>query len=96
MESAKTMLKLPAELAITQVEHLHQDLLQELHSNDDVCLDVSEVVRADTASIQLLCALQKHLQCVQHKIIWVGQSEPLKNAIDRLGLSEYLVLENID
>ncbi len=96
MESAKNMLKLPAELAITQVENLHQDLLQELHSNDDVCLDISEVARADTASIQLLCALQKHLLCVQHKIIWVGQSEPLKNAINRLGLSEYLILENAE
>ncbi|BDF95784.1 MULTISPECIES: STAS domain-containing protein [Pseudoalteromonas] len=90
------MLKLPAELAITQVENLHQDLLQELHSNDDVCLDISEVVRADTASVQLLCALQKHLLCVHHKIIWIGQSEPLKNAINRLGLSEYLILESAD
>jgi|TARA_R110001606_G_scaffold155264_1_gene297481 anti-anti-sigma regulatory factor len=96
MESANNMMKLPAELAITQVENLHQDLLQELHRNDDVCLDISEVVRVDTASIQLLCALQKHLLCVHHKIIWVGQSEPLKNAINRLGLSEYLILENAD
>ncbi|MEL7306659.1 MAG: STAS domain-containing protein, partial [Pseudomonadota bacterium] len=53
------MLKLPTELAITQVETLHQDLLQELSANDDICLDISEVTRADTASIQLLCALQK-------------------------------------
>ena len=33
------MLKLPIELAITQVETLHQDLLQELSANDDICLD---------------------------------------------------------
>ncbi|WP_338053562.1 MULTISPECIES: STAS domain-containing protein [Pseudoalteromonas] len=88
------MIKLPTELAITQVESLHQDLLQELSSNDDICLDISEVTRADTASVQLLCALQKHLLSVQHKIIWVGQSEPLQQAINSLGLSHYLVLEN--
>ncbi|KPM81300.1 MULTISPECIES: STAS domain-containing protein [Pseudoalteromonas] len=88
------MLKLPIELAITQVETLHQDLLQELSANDDICLDISEVTRADTASIQLLCALQKHLLSVQHKIIWVGESKPLQQAITSLGLSHYLVLEN--
>ena len=63
------MLKLPSELAISQVETLHQDLLQELNSNDDICLDINDVISADTASIQLLCALQKHLLTIQHKII---------------------------
>lgn len=90
------MLKLPAELAINQVESLHQDLLQELKSNDDICLDVSDVARADTASIQLLCALQKHLLSVDHKIIWLGQSEPLQKVINRLGLSNYLTFESVE
>ena len=71
------MLKLPSELAITQVETLHQDLLHEINSNDDICLDINDVISADTASIQLLCALQKHLLTIQHKIIWVGSSEAL-------------------
>ncbi|MCQ8879866.1 STAS domain-containing protein [Pseudoalteromonas shioyasakiensis] len=88
------MLKLPEELAITKIESLHQDLLNELSTNDDVCIDISEVSRADTASIQLLCALQKHLLSVHHKIIWIGQSEPLNNAINQLGLNEYLILDN--
>ena len=90
------MLKLPAELAINHVESLHHDLLQELKSNDDICLDVSDVARADTASIQLLCALQKHLLSVDHKIIWLGQSEPLKKVINRLGLSNYLTFESVE
>ena len=88
------MLKLPSELAIMQVETLHQDLLQELNSNNDICLDVSEVVSADTASIQLLCALQKHLLPIHHKIVWVGSSDALQNAINQLGLSQYLTLES--
>lgn len=94
MQSDEHMLKLPEELAITKVESLHQDLLNELSTNDDVCLDISEVSRSDTASIQLLCALQKHLLSVHHKIIWIGQSEPLNNAINQLGLNEYLILDN--
>jgi anti-anti-sigma regulatory factor len=88
------MLKLPSELAITQVEILHQDFLQELNSNDDICLDISDVISADTASIQLLCALQKHLLTIQHKIIWVGSSKALTHTIDQLGLSQYLTTES--
>lgn len=87
------MLKLPSELVITQVETLHQDLLQELNSNDDISLDISDVVSADTASIQLLCALQKHLLTIQHKIIWVGSSRALAHTINQLGLSHYLTIE---
>jgi anti-anti-sigma regulatory factor len=89
------MLKLPSELVITQVETLHQDLLQELNSNDDISLDISDVVSADTASIQLLCALQKHLLTIQHKIIWVGSSAALAHTINQLGLSRYLTIEII-
>ncbi|ASM51447.1 hypothetical protein PESP_a3669 [Pseudoalteromonas espejiana DSM 9414] len=88
------MLKLPSELAIMQVETLHQDLLQELNSNNDICLDISDVVSADTASIQLLCALQKHLLTIHHKIVWVGSSDALQNAINQLGLNQYLTLES--
>ena len=87
------MLKLPSELVITQVETLHQDLLQELNSNDDISLDISDVVSADTASIQLLCALQKHLLTIQHKIIWVGSSAALAHTINQLGISHYLTIE---
>ena len=87
------MLKLPSELVITQVETHHQDLLQELNSNDDISLDISDVVSADTASIQLLCALQKHLLTIQHKIIWVGSSAALVHTINQLGLSHYLTIE---
>ena len=87
------MLKLPSELVITRVETLHQDLLQELNSNDDISLDISDVVSADTASIQLLCALQKHLLTIQHKIIWVGSSAALAHTINQLGLGHYLTIE---
>ena len=88
------MLKLPSELAVTQAETLHQDLLHELNSNDDICLDISDVISADTASIQLLCALQKHLLTIQQKIIWVGSSEALTHTINQLGLSQYLTIKS--
>ncbi|MCF6435493.1 STAS domain-containing protein [Pseudoalteromonas sp. MMG022] len=87
------MLKLPSELAVSQVEELHQHLLQELETDQDVCVDVSEVSRIDTASIQLLCSLQKHLFTVSHKIIWYGQSQALSHAVEELGLTDFLALD---
>jgi anti-anti-sigma regulatory factor len=83
-------LKLPSELAVTQVETLDQDLIHELNDNDDICLNITAVRSADTASIQLLCALQKHLLTLHNKIIWVG-SNALSHAIKQLGLSDYLM-----
>lgn len=44
------MLKLPNELSIVHVEVLHQDLLSELNNSRDICLDISDVMSADTAS----------------------------------------------
>ncbi|BBN82825.1 hypothetical protein PA25_28100 [Pseudoalteromonas sp. A25] len=86
------MLKLPSELAINQVEELHQLVLQELAVDQDVCVDISEVIRVDTASIQLFCALQKHLLAISHKILWHGYSQAFSNSVDELGLTEFLAL----
>ncbi|NOU52760.1 STAS domain-containing protein [Pseudoalteromonas sp. JBTF-M23] len=86
------MLKLPSELAINQVEELHQQVLHELAVEQDVCVDISEVTRVDTASIQLLCALQKHLLTVSHKILWHGHSQAFSNSVEELGLTEFLAL----
>jgi ABC-type transporter Mla MlaB component len=90
------MLKLSPELTISQVEELHQQLSHELHVERDVSIDISEVTRADTASIQLLCALQKHLLNSHHKIIWHGQSTAFNNAVDELGLIAFLALDSIN
>lgn len=88
------MLKLPNELVIMQVETLHQSLLQELDSSNDICLDVSAVISVDTASIQLLCALQKYLLTIHQKITWVGNSDALSQGIEQLGLNQYLTPQN--
>ena len=86
------MLKLPSELTISHVEEFHQQVLQVLHAEHDVSIDVSDVTRVDTASIQVLCALQKHLLDINNGIRWHGKSQALKNAVDELGLTELLAL----
>ncbi|WP_462157026.1 STAS domain-containing protein [Pseudoalteromonas sp. GB56] len=86
------MLKLPNEMTISQVEALHTELQAQLQSDSNVCLDISEVTKADTACVQLLCALQKSLQLGDHAIVWEGASEALENACETLGVANYLAL----
>ncbi|WP_440054353.1 STAS domain-containing protein [Pseudoalteromonas sp. T1lg65] len=84
------MLKLPSEFTINQVESLYQQVFQESPETSDVIIDISDVSQADTASVQLLCALQKHLSTLEHKIVWHGESEALQEAVEQLGLANYL------
>ena len=86
------MFGLPNELTISQVENLQAELLKQLQQGSDLCLDMSDVTRADTACIQLLCALQKALQLGDHSITWEGSSEALINACQSLGVANYLAL----
>jgi anti-anti-sigma regulatory factor len=53
------MYQLPAELVINSVSELKETLLDLLSKQSSIELDISQVTRADTASIQLLCSLQK-------------------------------------
>ena len=86
------MFKLPSELTISHVEEFHQQILQVLHDEQNISIDVSDVTRVDTASIQVLCALQKHLLGINNTIHWHGESQALSKAVDELGLKELLAI----
>ncbi|KID59076.1 hypothetical protein N473_08035 [Pseudoalteromonas luteoviolacea CPMOR-1] len=84
------MIKLPSELAINKVEELYQMFVQELESGQAICIDISDVSKVDTASIQMLCALQKRLLNFDQKITWHGDSPILFESVEQLGLTEIL------
>ena len=85
-------LKLPSELIINHVEALHGEINALMDSGEDVVLDISEVVKADTACLQLLCVVQKSLIDIGHQIVWQGASEPLKTTAECVGVNEFLKL----
>ena len=86
------MYQLPAELVINSVSEFKAALLELLSQNICIELNISSVVRADTASIQLLCALQKNLAETEQQFIWHGQSSALLAAAKTLGVQEFLAL----
>ncbi len=90
------MLTLPAELSITDIDTLYQDCMAILDSGANIEIDADAVTRVDTASLQLLCALQKHLHTIDHNIVWHGVSEALLTGAQQLGLAEFLALQTVE
>jgi ABC-type transporter Mla MlaB component len=84
--------KLPAQLIINNVETLHGQINSLMESGDDVVLDISEVEKADTACLQLLCVVQKSLIEIGHQIAWQGSSESLTTTAKIIGVSTFLRL----
>ena len=84
--------KLPTQLIINEVESLHNQFKALMASGDDVVLDISEVSKADTAGLQLLCVVQKSLLEIGHQIEWHGSSESLLSTAKTIGVNEFLRL----
>lgn len=85
------MFKLPNELSITDVEQLTQRILAYTNENQEQWIfDIGEVIRVDTASVQLMCALKKLALQNDTQLQWHGQSDALDEALACLGLKDYL------
>ncbi|MFT5161971.1 MAG: ABC-type transporter Mla MlaB component [Alteromonadaceae bacterium] len=86
------MFKLPAQLIVNHVEELYQQLKLLLASGEDVVLDISDIEKADTAGLQLLCTIQKNLIETGQKITWSGSSIPLTDTAKMIGVNDFLQL----
>ena len=89
------MYQLPEELVINNINTFHQTIIGLLNDGGDIVLDISQVSQADTASVQMLCALQKHLLSTDHHIQWHGNSKALLSSAKTLGVNEFLSLEQV-
>ena len=85
-------IKLETQLQIMLVESLHEELEELLGTGADLEIDGSQVERSDTAAIQLLVAVQATLKGRDSEIRWTGVSEPLREAVEMLGLTQALNL----
>ena len=87
-------MKLASKLHISEAEALSKSLIELLSSEQEICIDISEVSDADTASLQVLCSLQKSLSLTDSAITWQGESESLSNIANQIGIKEFLKLPN--
>ena len=87
-------MKLASKLHISEAEALSKSLIELLSSEQEICIDISEVNDADTASLQVLCSLQKSLSLTDSAIVWKGESESLSKIANQIGIKEFLKLPN--
>ena len=84
--------KLPTQIIINHVEELQSQFNEIMDSGDEIVIDISDVEKADTACLQLLCVVQKSLNSIGQQITWRGTSEALVSTAKIIGVNEFLNL----
>lgn len=84
---------LPEEFTIAGVGETYSQLRKYFDPSLETQLkiDASQVIRIDTAAVQLLFFIKSGLENVGKTIHWQGMSGPFRDALDRLGMTQWLV-----
>lgn len=83
---SENTVELGSELTIRNIQPLYSQLAELLHQGSAVSLEASELIKADTAGLQLLFCLQS--TCVQRSIPlnWIGITPELKKQFLQMGM----------
>ncbi|MBV1873799.1 MAG: STAS domain-containing protein [Gammaproteobacteria bacterium] len=81
---------LPAVININSINELKLLLDEALLKNCDVEMNGADITKADTASMQLICAFNEKLKSSGHSMCWSGVSDECKNVAEMLGLNEII------
>ena len=85
METDSRLCKPSGELTIFEAAEFKEALITVLANEGLVCLDLSQVMRVDTAAIQLMWAARK-----LGRLLVTGIPQELQTKLTRLGFSEPL------
>jgi anti-anti-sigma regulatory factor len=84
---------LAEDLTIREAVALRESLLEALEAGGPVRLDGRPVAMIDTAGLQLLAALAGDLRLEGRELKWTGVSQALRDAVERMGLTETLGID---
>lgn len=90
--SADSHLKLPDEISITNISEWKSKLTVFLEQTPPLTLDASELVRVDTAAIQMFAAFAIKAKTAEIDFVWENPSDTFKTTAKQLGMSDYLTL----
>ena len=83
----KVAIKLPAQLDMTALSGLREELVAAMESAGTLQVDGSRVERVGTPAIQLLLATAKAFSAEGRRFVLKSPSEALSSALDDLGLA---------
>lgn len=94
MSNSGHVIKCPESLTIAAVADFKGELATALETQSEIVLNGGNVDAADTAALQLLCAL--FLDAASHDIDirWEDASQTLRNSAKTIGVSGIIGLEN--
>ncbi|QSX40749.1 STAS domain-containing protein [Shewanella cyperi] len=75
-----------SELTIRNIQDAHHLLSDKLHQNQPLVLDLSGLIKADTAGAQLLFLTYLHCQQQAIPLHWLGASPELAGQLAALGI----------
>ncbi len=82
----QTCLKIEGALSVYEVAELREKILAYLEKNKELILDLDEVTECDTAGIQLLYSARKTAEEEGKTFTVTSASDPVFEAITRIGL----------
>jgi ABC-type transporter Mla MlaB component len=88
---AATVIGLPADCRMAELPALRDQFVLALDAPLST-LEAIGVERVDTAALQLLVAFHRDAQARGRTVAWNGVSAPLRDAVERLGLTKTLAL----
>jgi anti-anti-sigma regulatory factor len=91
--SSDNTLKLPEELSISNVAEWKARLAALLEQAPPLTLDAEELVRVDTAAIQMLAAFSAEASRTGTALTWHHPTDMLKTTAGQLGMTQHLALD---
>lgn len=86
-QQGKAQLRLDPVLDVSRARRLHAQLSEAMEQAIPIELDVGQVVRVDTAALQILTVFQRAAHDRGIRLHWSGESRALQEADRLLGLN---------
>lgn len=83
------ILKLPAELTISEVSEFKLQFVEYIDKNEEIILDGSDVNRIDTVGIQLLLSALMYVSSQKKSYIWHKPSSIIYQSVKQLGMKGF-------
>ncbi len=84
--SKEEAINLGSELTIKTVTIVKEQIEERLSSDEDIVINADEMIKIDTAGLQLLYSLKESLSKTGHHIKWIGTSTVINDSAEIIGM----------
>lgn len=95
MDFLLKMIKFPSDLTIAHVDEYQSKIISQIDTLDVITIDDTELSRLDTIGVQFILAVVTYIIAQGKEIKWQSQSLLLKESIQKLGITDDILLQFI-